>query len=128
MTDVTGFPVGPEWYDRTLYKTSDIPDSKIKYDPARVPGSRYYVIDAPPPPGFEVAPDGVAWLVTSDSILELSDGSWVELNVADLVTLGDLGGWHEVAATMALPTPVEPVKDTMSTAGCVVISAPTGSP
>ena len=52
-----------------------------------------FPLDSPigPPPGFELAPDGVAWLVTSDSILELSDGSWVELDVADLVTLGDLG-------------------------------------
>jgi hypothetical protein len=32
------------------------------------------------------------------------------------------------AATMRLPTPVEPVKDTMSTDGCVDSVAPTGSP
>lgn len=57
MTDVTGFPVGPEWYDRTLYKTSDILDSKIKYNPGNVVGSRFYVL-----PGFDQHPVGtVSW-------------------------------------------------------------------
>ncbi len=57
MTDVTGFPVGPERYDRTLYKTSDIPDSKIKYNIANAPGARFYVIE-----GLEQHPVGtVSW-------------------------------------------------------------------
>ena len=57
MMDVTQFPYGSEWYDRTLYKTSDIPDSKIKYNLANAPGSRFYVL-----PGFEHHPVGtVSW-------------------------------------------------------------------
>ena len=57
MTDVTAYPPGTEWYDRTLYKTSDIPDSKIKYDSTQVPGSRFYVL-----PGLNHHPVGtVSW-------------------------------------------------------------------
>jgi formylglycine-generating enzyme required for sulfatase activity len=57
MTDVTGFPSGSEWYDRTLYKTSDFPDSKIKYNAGNVVGSRFYVL-----PGFDHHPVGtVSW-------------------------------------------------------------------
>lgn len=57
MMDVTGFPLGVEWYDRTLYKTSDSPDSKIKYDVNQAIGSRFYVL-----PGFALHPVGtVSW-------------------------------------------------------------------
>jgi len=57
MMDVTGFPPGSEWYDRTLYKTSDVPDSKIVYDPIAPIGSRYVVMG-----GFEHHPVGtVSW-------------------------------------------------------------------
>ncbi len=57
MTDVTVYPPGSEWYDRTLYKTSDIPDSKIKYDIIAPPGNRFYVLD-----GFDHHPVGtVTW-------------------------------------------------------------------
>jgi formylglycine-generating enzyme required for sulfatase activity len=57
MTDVTGFPSGSEWYDRTLYKTSDFPDSKIKYNAGNVVGSRFYVLS-----GFDHHPVGtVSW-------------------------------------------------------------------
>ncbi|UCG33349.1 MAG: SUMF1/EgtB/PvdO family nonheme iron enzyme, partial [Phycisphaerales bacterium] len=57
MEDVTGYPPGSEWYDRTLYKTSDIPDSKIKYNVSYAPGSRFYVLS-----GFEHHPVGtVSW-------------------------------------------------------------------
>jgi formylglycine-generating enzyme required for sulfatase activity len=58
MTDVSAYgPTSPERYDRTLYKTSDVPDSKIKYDITQVPGSRFYVL-----PGFNHHPVGtVSW-------------------------------------------------------------------
>lgn len=44
-----------------------------------------------PPPAFAVGPDGVAWLVSPDSVHELSDGSWAKLDVADLMALGEIG-------------------------------------
>jgi formylglycine-generating enzyme required for sulfatase activity len=57
MMNVTGFPLGNEWYDRTLYKTSDSPDSKIKYHLNEAPGNRFYVL-----PGFAHHPVGtVSW-------------------------------------------------------------------
>ncbi len=57
MTDVTIYPQGSEWYNRTLYKTSDFPDSKIKYDPIQAPGFRFYVL-----PEFDQHPVGtVSW-------------------------------------------------------------------
>ena len=57
MTDVTAYSPGNDWYDRTLYKTSDLPDSKIKYDITQAPGSRFYVL-----PGFDHHPVGtISW-------------------------------------------------------------------
>ncbi len=56
MEDVTPYPPGPERYDRTLYKTSDL-DSKIGYDPALAIGSRFQVQE-----GFHDHPVGtVSW-------------------------------------------------------------------
>ena len=57
MTDVTSYSPGNEWDNRTLYKTSDLPDSKIKYDISQAPGSRFYVL-----PSYDHHPVGtVSW-------------------------------------------------------------------
>ena len=78
MMDVTVFPPEtPDWYDRTLYKTSDIPDSKIKYDDTQGYGSRFYVLS-----GFQHHPVGtVSWFgaakfcnwLTIDSSMDASE-------------------------------------------------------
>jgi formylglycine-generating enzyme required for sulfatase activity len=58
MSDVSGYPpTSSERYDRTLYKTSDTPDSKIKYNASLAAGLRFYVL-----PGFAHHPVGtVSW-------------------------------------------------------------------
>ena len=61
MTDVSGLPPGSERYNKTLYSTSDIPDSKIKYDILMPPGGRFYVLD-----GYNQHPVGtVSWFGAS---------------------------------------------------------------
>ncbi len=56
MEDVTGYG-STDKLDRTLYKTSDVPDSKIKYNAAGPLGSRFYVLA-----GYEDHPVGtVSW-------------------------------------------------------------------
>ena len=76
MEDVTGYGQ-TDRLNRALYNTSDIPDSKIKYDDTQAYGSRFYVL-----PGYEHHPVGtVSWFgaakfcnwLTIDQGMDVSD-------------------------------------------------------